>query len=81
MDADINSHFVAVTLSKRNLLALLDKVDRNESAATIYKRCDGVVVCVQAQTDERHYEGRTAGVMEDGTETRIQALGAYDAVA
>jgi hypothetical protein len=81
VDARIDSHFAIVRLSKRNLLALLDKVDRPESVATIYKRCDGVIVSVCAELDDKHYEGRTAGRMERGTEARIQEQGSYDTVA
>lgn len=45
----------AVILSKRNLLALLSKVDREGSARTLVggSRAPGIVV--QAEPDEEHY--------------------------
>ena len=82
MNAKIDNFSATITLSKRNLLALLDKVDRSrESARTIYKQCGGVLVQVSAQTDDEHYGDREAGRMEHGTEVRIQDQGAYSTVA
>lgn len=56
-----------VVLSKRNLLALLSKLEMPGSACTIVK--DGVYV--SSEPDEEHYQGRTPGEMHPLTEVAI----------
>lgn len=65
MNANITcTGLTTVTLSKRNLLALLHKVDDPASAKIIYRRLEnGQVLVVQAEPDEEHYGERTPGVM------------------
>ncbi|MBA3585140.1 MAG: hypothetical protein H0W36_11550 [Gemmatimonadetes bacterium] len=76
---------VAVTLSRRNLLALLHKLDRAGSARTItsqhaYRRLDGrtelvddLLLIVRSENDDEHYGGRLfpPGVMHPDTEAFI----------
>lgn len=84
MRLDLYSHgyeapsHVRVTLSKRNLLALLSKLDRPESACTLVKdEEDGVRLEVVAEADEDHYADRPEGPpgpMIDYTEQDIVRL-------
>lgn len=67
---------ITVTLSRRNLLALLSKLERNRqtpgsSRCTIVKP-DGTVV--RAEEDEVHYAARRAGQMHPIEEKVIAAL-------
>jgi hypothetical protein len=69
-----NKRTISVSLSKRNLIALLTKLDHEHSGRTIYKETeDGYMLIVQAESDEEHYGDRTPGVMHPVTETDIQA--------
>lgn len=52
-----------VTLSKRNLQTLLNKLDRAESKRTIYKFTNEGLVFVTAEDDATHYSDRTPGAM------------------
>lgn len=53
---------VLVTLSRRNLLTLLAKVEDDDSAGTIYRHVDNyTTLIVTAEKDEDHYQGRTPG--------------------
>jgi hypothetical protein len=69
-----------VTLSKRNLLALLSKLDWPESKRTLVAgvtpRDDnprGFMVAVSAESDEEHYRDRIApGEMHPRTEAAIR---------
>jgi hypothetical protein len=69
-------HVVAtVTLSKRNLLALLEKLSCDFSIRTIRRRCEnGVWLVLKAQSDEEHYRFRPAGIMHPRTEASIKRL-------
>lgn len=62
-----------VTLSKRNLLTLLSKVDNPNSARTIYKVNGGVYVGVKAEPDDVHYGEQKPGKMDDAAEGFITA--------
>lgn len=69
-----------VTLSKRNLLALLTKLEMAGSARTIVSyntEPDGWVLVVRAESDEEHYSTRTfpPGPMHPHTELDIALLG------
>lgn len=59
--------YTEVILSKRNLLALLHKVDDPTSFKTITHR--GLIVRVEP--DDVHYGGRTPGPMSKATEKFI----------
>jgi hypothetical protein len=65
---------IIITLSRRNLLALLQKVDLppGQSACTIMQESEeGHIVSVTAEPDEVHYQGRTPGRMRGDAETFI----------
>lgn len=65
-----NNHLV---LSRRNLLALLAKLDGypKESALTILGGDDAPGFLVSAEEDDVHYASRRAGVMHPDTEEVI----------
>lgn len=63
-----------VTLSKRNLLAMLHKLEMPGSARTLVSGCGQLIL--QCETDEEHYADRPEGppgTMHFHTETFIQA--------
>jgi hypothetical protein len=66
---------IEVTLSRRNLLSLLHKLDWDGSARTIEKSEDGVILTVVAEDDTEHYGEHAAGVMHDETERFIESYG------
>ncbi len=71
-----SEHNIAITLSKRNLLALLGKVDDPHSHKTIVIFNNNCALTVVAEPDDLHYRDRrrgTGGRMVDGTETFIAA--------
>lgn len=68
-----NKKTLEVTLSRRNLLALLLKLDGypKDSACTIYTDIDtdGYILVVKAEEDDKHYADRPApGTMHPDTE-------------
>ena len=68
-----DSRCVCVTLSKRNLLSLLHKVDDSDSYRTITLNDEeeGICVVVMAEPDMEHYD-REPGEMSLDTEDFIQ---------
>lgn len=77
---DLLDDGVLVTLSRRNLLALLAKLDEPGSARTVAsgnaywreRAIDGVVLAVRAEADAEHYrEGPPPGQMTIETEAAI----------
>lgn len=71
-----NKKTLEVTLSRRNLLSLLVKLDGypKDSACTIYTDMDtdGYILVVKAEEDDVHYDERPApGVMHPDTEKVI----------
>lgn len=74
MDTYINydGDFV-ITLSKRNLLSLLSKVDDPNSARTLYKRTELGVIRVVSEDDATHYGSKTPGPMSKETEDYIKS--------
>lgn len=65
-----------IVLSRRNLLALLHKLDMPGSQRTIIGRADGVAVIVRSEDDEVHYAhpsrvGEAPGEMHPATESFI----------
>lgn len=77
MRTDINGDAVTVTLSRRNLLALLHKLDMPESARTIYTFTrGGQLTVVAAEDDAEHYASREpGGEMHPKTEAFIREQG------
>lgn len=76
----LEANIIEIILSKRNLLALLTKLEREESKKTIMtnnfydgegNEIDGMVV-VTAEKDDVHYEGREPGPMHPETEKDMQ---------
>jgi hypothetical protein len=62
-----------VTLSKRNLLALLEKLSCDDSIRMIRRRCEnGVWLVLKAEPDDEHYRFRPAGQMHPRTEAAIE---------
>lgn len=60
-----------VTLSRRNLLTLLAKLDLEGSACTIMgdkMECEGELLMVTAEEDFEHYGDRRPGPMSEETE-------------
>ena len=64
--------YVTVTLSRRNLLTLLSKLDQRDSRRMITRRCeDGTQLYVRVEPDEEHYTEREPGPMSPESETFI----------
>jgi len=62
LELDNESNTIHVTLSRRNLKALLDKLSW-PSAGTIRFQRDGITLVVSSESDEVHYAGRLPGPM------------------
>lgn len=62
---------VEVELSRRNLRALLAKLDTPGSACTIMNSSRGTLFVVKAVEDEAHYFDRKPGRMHPDTERRL----------
>lgn len=71
---------VAVTLSRRNLLALLAKLDGSpeHSKMTIAREQDAGFLTVTAEEDEAHYAYRVPGAMHPDTEAALAAEQAHE---
>ena len=87
MRLDISPAAVLVTLSKRNLLALLQKVDDAASARTLIggyvyedsRLIDGIELVVRCEPDEQHYADREPpGLMHPRTEAVIAHMSQGD---
>lgn len=61
-----------VTLSKRNLLALLQKVDDPYSSKTLVQEGEPGWLIVRCEPDNEHYALRKPGRMSDKTEAFIE---------
>jgi hypothetical protein len=81
--ADLHDDYVLVTLSKRNLLALLQRVDdpfalRLLTGGYVYRDrelTDGITLIVGCQPDAEHYADREPpGRMKPSTEAFIARL-------
>jgi hypothetical protein len=74
----VDGSVVQVTLSRRNLLALLAKVDGHpavSSKAIIFPGTDNEpTLVVLAASDETHYGRRSCGPMHPATEAWIRAF-------
>jgi hypothetical protein len=66
-----------VTLSRRNVLSLLHKLDRNEeegvkAARTLMRRADsGYILTIVVEEDGDHYDGREPGCMGSDIEAKL----------
>lgn len=81
-----NQQIVRVILSRRNLMALLDKLDWNDSACTIFgshsifvdgvkQESNHISLFVSAENNDDHYVNREhPGVMHPATEATIRAI-------
>src|ERR1019366_2640292 len=73
MKMQTNVGEIEVTLSRRNLLSLLHKLDWENSKRTIQKRGPGgMLLTVVAEDDKEHYGDGEAGTMHDETERFIE---------
>lgn len=65
MKATVWANVVNIELTRRNLQALLDKLDDPLSARTLYKYADNTqaMVSVSAVEDEEHYADREPGAV------------------
>jgi hypothetical protein len=80
MNAKSNGKTLLVTVSRRNLLTLLQKVDlpAGESHCAISRICDnGLVVVLKAETDAAHYGDREAGQMRNDAEAFVKESAHY----
>ena len=68
---------VVVRLSRRNLKALLHKLDWEESERTLQRQEEpgGPILTVIAEDDPEHYGDRTPGPMHPETEAAIGCYG------
>jgi hypothetical protein len=65
----------SITLSRRNLLSFLHKLDKPGSARTLVggtDRCGDSIVIIRAENDDEHYAGSQAGPMTPDTEAFIR---------
>lgn len=66
---------IEIGLSRRNLLALLHKLEWEGSARTIQKTINGIILTVVAEDNNEHYGDEEAGIMHDETESFIGSYG------
>lgn len=78
MKFTIENGRVTVTLSKRNVLALLSKVDDPYSGRTLYNQNDPGWLIVKVEPDAEHYSGRTPGQVSEKSEAFIAGYGAKE---
>ena len=77
MNVKVNGPYVTVTLSRRNVLSLLHKLDRDEeegqeAARTLMRMTDeGNILTVVIEKDEDHYGDRPPGDMGTDIETKL----------
>lgn len=72
MDAEVSNTFIRVTLSRRNLLALLHKLEMAGSHRMIGKElANGLTLTIKAEEDEESYQEREPGRMHPETEKFI----------
>ena len=66
MDIRIEGTTIVVTFSRRNLQAILHRLDYyNDQNYTLFKHIGGWTVRVQAESDERHYTQRPVNLAPD----------------
>lgn len=75
MHVEINNATVTVTLSRRNVLALLHKTEMPGSKRTLIKEVgNGLLLVVKVEDDGEAYRGRVPGRMHDETERFISLV-------
>lgn len=67
----ISGTSIHVYLSRRNLMALVTKLDWAESMRTIGMEGDGASLWVTSEDDETHYGDRVPGQMHPFTEAQL----------
>ncbi len=73
LEVDENRRQLTVTLSCRNLRALLHKAERmGDSACTIFREDAGWQLIVTSELDEQHYCDRLPGPMHPLTERALK---------
>lgn len=76
MRAGYTNKGIRVTLSRRNLLTLLLKLDEPESKRTLWRR--GSItephLTVVAESDEEHYQGREPGEISPRTQAALDQV-------
>ncbi len=72
MNVQIEQGVITVTLSRRNLLALLAKLDEPDSMRTILRDCGDLRLVLRAEDDAVHYADREPGPMTPTTEAGIR---------
>lgn len=63
---------VLIVLSRRNLQALLAKLDQPDSARTLLGGADARGVIVRAEDDDEHYADRDPGPVSPETQRRME---------
>lgn len=70
---------IEITLSRRNILALLHKLDWEDSERTLEKICDNgkgrKLITLVAEEDDDHYGDDIPGEMHPKTENFIKSYG------
>ena len=62
---------VHITLSRRNLIALLEKLDQPDSARTLLKDLPQANLILTSEEDEVHYQDAPSGDVHPATEARM----------
>jgi len=63
---------VELVLSERNLRTLLMNIADEDNSVVRYTE-EGVLFVIRGETNEIHYKDRSAGLMDDETETKLLA--------
>lgn len=73
MKLELGEKAIRVTLSRKNLSVLLDKLNGTPSlsAKTLYKYIGSHMLIVTAEEDEDHYKETPAGLMHPSNEALI----------
>ena len=73
MRLDIEGPRITVTLSRRNLLTGLHKLEMEGSARGITREFDDALLILRFEDDAEHYADRRAGTMHPETEVFLSA--------
>ena len=75
---DKDRNVATVSLSERNLLALMAQLkDPDRPAPALFKFDGEIQILVQAQSDEDHYAGQEAGPLRAATESGMTKAAEY----
>ena len=72
MNLKTSDRLVIVTLSKRNVLSLLHKLEMEGSKRTLTRECDDGKLVVKVEPNAEHYGTRQPGVMHPKTEEFVR---------